>query len=97
MRVIRRSEGVQESQLITRMIPIYPQIARAARIAGAVELMVLVGRDGKVLSVKVLSGSPLLAPAAKQAVEQWRYRPAILDGQAVEVESHVTVNFVLDE
>ena len=96
VRVIRRSEGVQESQLITRVIPSYPQIARVARISGTVELMVLVGRDGRVLSVEVLSGSPLLAAAAKQAVEQWRYRPAILDGQAVEVEARVTVRFVLD-
>jgi periplasmic protein TonB len=97
VRVIRRSESVQEGQLITRVIPTYPQIARVARISGTVELLVLVGRDGRVLSVQVLSGSPLLAAAAKQAVEQWRYRPAILDGQAAEVEARVTVNFVLDE
>lgn len=97
VRVIRRSESVQEGQLISRMIPTYPQIARVARISGTVELLVLVGRDGRVLSVEVLSGSPLLAAAAKQAVEQWRYRPAILDGQAVEVEARVTVSFVLDE
>ncbi|MFZ0335646.1 MAG: energy transducer TonB [Candidatus Acidiferrales bacterium] len=97
VRVIRRSESIQESQLISRVIPTYPQIARVARISGTVELLVLVGRDGHVLSVEVLSGSPLLAAAAKQAVEEWRYRPAILDGQAVEVEARVTVNFVLDE
>ncbi len=97
VRVIRRSESVQESQLISQVIPTYPQIARVARISGTVELLVLVGRDGRVLSVEVLSGSPLLAAAAKQAVEQWRYRPAILNGQAVEVEARVTVNFVLDE
>lgn len=97
VRVLRRSEGAEESQLITRVIPAYPQIARVARIAGTVELLVLVGRDGTVLWVQVLSGSPLLAAAAKQAVEKWRYRPATLDGQAVEVESRVTVTFVLDE
>jgi periplasmic protein TonB len=97
VRVIRRSESVQESQLISRVIPTYPQIARVARVSGTVELLVLVGRDGRVLSVEVLSGSPLLAAAAKQAVEQWRYRPAILDGQAVEVQARVTMNFVLDE
>lgn len=57
----------------------------------------MVGLDGRVLSVQVLSGSPLLATAAKQAVEQWHYRPAILDGHAVEVEARVTVNFVLDD
>ena len=88
---------MQESQLISRVIPAYPQIARVARVSGTVELMVLVGRDGRVLSVEVLSGNSLLAAAAKQAVEQWRYHPAILDGQAVEVEARVTGRFVLDE
>jgi periplasmic protein TonB len=73
------------------------EIARIARIEGTVELTVLVARDGRVLSVQVLSGNRLLAAAAKQAVEQWRYRPAILDGQAVEVEARVTVRFVMDE
>jgi periplasmic protein TonB len=96
VRVIHRSEGVQQTQLISRVLPGYPEIARAARISGTVELIVLVGRDGHVISVQVLSGSPLLASAAKNAVEQWRYRPAVLDGQAVEVEARVTVKFVLD-
>jgi outer membrane biosynthesis protein TonB len=65
----RRRPG---EQLISRITPTYPQIARVARVSGIVELTVLVGRDGRVLSVQVLSGSPLLATAAKQAVEQWR-------------------------
>lgn len=95
--VIRRSENVQESQLIFRVVPVYPQIARNARISGTVELMVLVGRDGKVISVHVLSGSPLLVGPAKQAVEQWRYRPAVLDGEGAVVEARVTVTFVLNE
>jgi periplasmic protein TonB len=97
VRVIQRSEGFLEGRLVTRVIPMYPAIARAARISGTVELLVLVGRDGRVISVQVLSGSALLASAAKEAVERWSYRPAILDGQAVEVEARVTVNFVLNE
>lgn len=72
-------------------------MARLAHITGSVELLVLVGSDGGVLSVDVLGGNPLLAAAAKQAVERWRYRPAILDGQPVEVEARVTVNFVMDQ
>lgn len=67
-----------------------------ARITGTVELLALVRREG-VLSVRVLSGNPLLAAPAKQAVEQWRYRPATLDGQPVEVEARVTLNFVMDQ
>lgn len=97
VRVIRRSEQVERSQLITRVLPAYPEVARLAHITGSVELLVLVGSDGGVLSVDVLGGNPLLAAAAQQAVERWRYRPAILDGQPVEVEARVTVNFVMDQ
>lgn len=97
VRVIRRSEQIEEGQLIHRVIPDYPEITRIARISGTVELLVLVGRAGLVKSVHVLSGSPLLAKSAVTAVEQWRYRPAILDGEAVEVETRVTVHFVLNE
>jgi periplasmic protein TonB len=79
------------------VVPQYPQIARIARISGTVELLVLIGQDGRVKSIEVLSGNPMLAASAKAGVEQWRYRPAILDGLAVEVETRVTVHFVLNE
>ena len=97
VREIHRSEKFEESQLVRRVMPQYPQIARLARISGTVELLVLIGQDGRVKSVEVLSGSPMLAASAKAGVEQWRYRAAILDGQAVEVETRVTVHFVLNE
>ena len=97
MRIIRRSEEFQEGQLVKRIIPQYPPIARLARISGTVELLVLIGQDGRVKSAEVLSGNPMLAASAKAGVEQWRYRPAILDGHAVEVETRVTVHFVLNE
>lgn len=97
MRIIRRSEEFQEGQLVKRIIPQYPPIARIARISGTVELLVLIGQDGRVRSIEVLSGNPRLAASAKAGVEQWRYRPAILDGHAVEVETRVTVHFVLNE
>ena len=97
VRIIQRSEKVQEGQLIQRVVPRYPEIARIARISGTVELLVLIGQDGRVKSIEVLSGNPMLAASAKAGVEQWRYRPAILDGLAVEVETRVTVHFVLNE
>ena len=97
VRIIQRSENVQEGQLIQRVVPQYPEIARIARISGTVELLVLIGQDGRVKSVEVLSGSAMLAASAKTGVEQWRYRPAILDGHAVEVETRVTMHFVLNE
>lgn len=96
-RIIRQSETAQEGLLINRVQPQYPEIARTARISGTVELRAIVGRDGRVRSVEVLSGSPLLAPAAEAAVRQWRYRPTLLDGEAVEVETRITVRFVLSE
>jgi len=97
VRIIHRSEKLEEGQLVQRVIPQYPQIARIARVSGTVELLVLIGQDGRVKSIEVLSGSPMLAASAKAGVEQWRYRPAILDGHAVEVETRVTVHFVLNE
>ena len=96
-RVVRKSEGVQSGMLIHRVDPIYPAIARTAHISGTVELRAIIGRDGAVRSVEVLAGNPLLARAAAAAVWQWRYRPTILDGQAVEVETRITVNFVMGE
>ena len=97
VRIIQRDEKFQEGQLIQRVIPQYPDIARVARISGTVELLVLIGQDGRVKSVEALSGNPMLAASARAGVEQWRYRPAILDGHAVEVETRVTVRFVLNE
>jgi periplasmic protein TonB len=94
-RMIHASEGVQAGMLIHRVDPQYPAVARLARIAGTVELRAIIGPDGRVRSVEVLSGSPLLARAAEEAVWQWRYRPTLLDGEAVEVETRITVRFVL--
>lgn len=96
-RLIRKSEGVQSGMLIHRVQPIYPSIARTVHVSGEVELRVIIGRDGAVRSVEVLSGNPLLVRAALDAVRQWRYRPTFLDGEAVEVETRITVSFVLGE
>jgi periplasmic protein TonB len=96
-RTIRTSEGVQSAMLIHRVEPLYPRFARTAHISGTVELRAIIGRDGRVNSVEMLSGNPLLTRAAIEAVRQWRYRPTILDGEAVEVETRITVNFVLGQ
>ncbi|HKV27117.1 MAG TPA: TonB family protein [Candidatus Acidoferrales bacterium] len=96
-RIIQQSEGVQSGLLVYRVEPHYPQIAVSAGISGTVELRAIVGRDGSVRSIEVLSGSALLVPAAVSAVRLWRYRPTLLNGEAVEVETHVTVHFVLGQ
>ncbi|HUJ29799.1 MAG TPA: energy transducer TonB [Candidatus Acidoferrum sp.] len=91
------SEGIMEGQLIHRVDPEYPVIARAMRLSGAVQLRAIIGTDGSVKNLEVLSGSTILARAAERAVWQWRYRPTLLSGTPVEVETYITVNFVLSQ
>ncbi len=87
---------VMEALLVRRVDPGYPTIARVARISGPVVLSAIIATDGTVQSVTVVSGNPVLVPAAVTAVREWRYKPTLLNGQAVEVETLITVNFVLN-
>jgi TonB family protein len=80
---------------VHRVQPVYPSIAIVARLSGTVELRAIIACDGSVKSVEILSGNPLLARAAEDAVWQSRYRPTFLDGEAVEVETRITVHFFL--
>ncbi|MGC2694335.1 MAG: TonB family protein [Candidatus Angelobacter sp.] len=84
---------LSEAQLINRVEPVYPKIAIAAGVQGEVKLHAIIARDGRIMSLNVISGHPLLVRAAEDAVGQWRYRPYYLNGQAVEVETFITVNF----
>jgi protein TonB len=84
------------ASLITNKVqPDYPDDARAQRIQGAVELKALVDKDGNVANLQLMSGHPALASAAIEAVKQWKYRPYLLDGTPIEVETTVIVNFTL--
>ncbi len=90
------SEGVMAAMLVNRVKPEYPAIARAAHISGAVHLRAIISKDGTVRELEVVDGNPLLAQAAKVAVQNWRYQPTRLNGEPVEVETYVTVNFILN-
>ena len=90
-----RISHINEGNLIRRVQPAYPPLARSARIQGAVILQAVISRQGAIENLKVLSGHPMLAPAAVDAVRQWRYRPYILNNEPVEVETLITVNFSL--
>jgi protein TonB len=90
------SFGVMDASLIHRVQPDYPPIAKLMRLSGSVLLLAVIGTDGEVHEIEVLSGNAILADAARAAVRQWRYRPTLLSGQAVEVETQITVNFVLE-
>jgi protein TonB len=90
-----RFSHVMEGNLIHRVQPEYPALAKQARIQGTVVLRAVINREGTIQDLQVLSGHPLLVQAAINAVRQWRYRPYYLNDQAVEVETQVTVNFTL--
>lgn len=86
---------MMEGNLIYQVQPKYPALARSARVQGAVVMRAIISRAGTIENLQVLSGHPLLNASAIEAVRQWRYRPYILNGDPVEVETQVTVNFIL--
>jgi protein TonB len=90
-----RVSHVMEGNLIRRVQPEYPALAKQARIQGTVVLRAVIDREGIIQDLQVISGHPLLVQAALNAVRQWRYRPYYLNDQPVEVETQVTVNFSL--
>jgi periplasmic protein TonB len=92
---IRISQGVTSGLLIHRVEPPYPNLARAARIQGDVVLKAVIDRAGNIQDLQVVSGHPMLVPGTIEAVKQWRYRPYLLNGQPVEVETTITVIFTL--
>lgn len=92
---VRISSGVSTGLLIRKANPNYPDKARAQRIEGPVVLRVIVSKEGKITQLALVSGEPLLASAAIKAVKKWRYKPYLLNGQPVEVETTVQVNFTL--
>lgn len=87
--------SVEAANLIFEVKPIYPPLARDARISGLVEFAAIIGKDGRIRDLRVLHGHPLLLRAATQAVLQWRYRPTLLNGVPVEVSTTITVDFKL--
>jgi protein TonB len=93
---MRRSGEVMAAMLVHRVEPQYPPIAKLAHISGVVHLRAIIGKDGTVRELEVVDGNPLLAQAAKVAVQNWRYQPTRLNGEPVEVETYVTVNFILN-
>ena len=94
-RPVRVSEGVSKGMLICKIIPEYPLIAREARISGDVVLFAIIGKNGEIKNLQVISGHPLLVPAAMAAVEHWLYKPYLLNHEPVEVQTQVTVTFAL--
>jgi protein TonB len=87
--------AVQKARMLRQVQPQYPPLARQARIQGTVKLTAVISKDGSIQELEVINGHPLLIPAAMQAVKQWKYKPTLLNGQAVEVVTQIDVNFTL--
>ncbi len=92
---VKVSSGVTEGLLMHKVTPQYPQIAKNAHIQGTVVLHAIIGKDGTVQHLQVVSGHPMLTPAAMEAVKQWKYKPYLLNGQPTEIDTNITVNFKL--
>jgi protein TonB len=94
---IRVGGNVQSAKLVRQPKPVYPQLAKQARIQGVVKLHALISKEGTIEDLKVVTGHPLLVPAALEAVKQWVYQPTTLNGEPVGVETEIDVNFTLSQ
>ena len=94
---IRVGGNIQAANLIRRVTPVYPPVAKAARIQGIVRFTATIAKNGTIQNLQVISGQPVLVPAAAEAVKQWVYRPVLLNGEPVEVITQIEVNFDLNQ
>jgi len=92
-----RVSVMMEGSLLHRVEPIYPPPAKSIRVQGMVVLAAVIGTDGSVQKLQVVSGHPMLVQSAINAVSQWRYRPYVLNGSPIEVDTRITVNFILSQ
>lgn len=96
-RPVRLGGGVAEANLIHKVVPSYPPLARSVHVQGTVEFTAIISKQGMVENLQLVHGHPLLVSAAREAVLQWRYRPTLLNGQPVEVLTNIVVNFTLNQ
>jgi protein TonB len=92
---LKISQGVSQGLLIKRVQPRYPQNALSMRVQGAVQMEATINKEGNISNLKVISGDAVLARSATDAVRQWRYKPYYLNGEPVEIQTQITVNFKL--
>jgi len=94
---IRVGGNVQAANLIRKVTPVYPPLAKQARVQGTVRFTAIIGKDGTIQNLQLVSGHPLLVAAAQEAVKQWQYKPTLLNGEPVEVVTQIDVNFTLSQ
>jgi protein TonB len=93
--VLKMSQGITQGLLVKRVNPVYPNQALQMHKQGTVQILASITKSGSISSAKVIKGDPILGQAALEAVKQWKYKPYTLDGQAVEVQTYISVNFKL--
>lgn len=94
---IRVGGNVQAANLVRKITPQYPPLAKQARVQGTVKFQAIIGKDGTIQNLQLITGHPLLVPAATEAVKQWLYKPTLLNGEPVEVVTQIDVNFTLSQ
>jgi protein TonB len=94
---IRVGGNVQAANLVRKVTPVYPPLAKQARIQGTVRFTAIIGKDGTIQNLQLVTGHPLLVAAAQDAVRQWVYKPTLLNGEPVEVVTQIDVNFTLSQ
>jgi protein TonB len=94
---VRVGIGVAEANLIHKVLPVYPALAKSARVQGTVEFTAIISKEGTIENLRLVHGHPLLVQAAREAVLQWKYRPTLLNGEPVEVVTDIIVNFTLSQ
>jgi protein TonB len=94
---VRVGGQVAEANLIRRVQPVYPALAKSARVSGTVEFTAVISKEGNIENLQLVRGHPLLVNAAREAVLQWKYKPTMLNGQPVEVVTSIIVNFTLSQ
>jgi len=94
---IRVGGNVQQAKLVRQPKPVYPPLAKQARIQGVVRFTAIIGKDGTIQNLQLVTGHPLLVPSAQEAVKQWVYQPTLLNGEPVEVITQIDVNFTLSQ
>jgi periplasmic protein TonB len=92
---LRVSQGVSQGLLVKKIAPVYPPQAVQMRVQGSVQILASISKDGNITDVKLINGDPILARSAMDAVKQWKYKPYYLDGQPMEIQTQITVNFSL--
>jgi protein TonB len=92
---IRVGGNVQAANLVRKITPVYPPLAKQARVQGTVRFTAVISKDGTIQQLQLVSGHPLLVQAAQDAVKQWLYKPTLLNGEPVEVVTQIDVNFTL--